>query len=753
MRFFSAAVLVFASAEAVSVTKSVQLSFLTRAPNPCAEVAASVQLQANQSTVVIQPSLALACLNDVPLDVKNSIAWLESVRPFLQFQSTLGYLKNPGNEYLLPAVDILGSFDNYISGISSGMFKNQYALEYAVTNLINSAHDGHFSYLARLSTNIFIFARTIQIVSVASTKNGSSPSAFLWSDLEAVAAGASFKPSPISTIDGQDVASSLRQMSSFGNCQDPDALYNQLMHNMALDGIYVYDLSAGIFGGTVAPWMALNDTTKLEFANKSNAEFPNQAILPYYSKLFANISSGADVYKLYTDPELLATGPANADNTSATGSSAPLPSLVPRSGFPLAVARTPDNYAAAYYLPPDSGLSSSVAVLSVPSFYTEGQPQSVAFQSLVYEFLANATSQANKTRLIIDLTGNAGGDSGQGYSMFKNFFPDLVPYQTVRARAISPLNGMGTIASKYINPYPYISPAALENIIDGTVQDVTTLNLSYYAMQGYDLNYRNPLNASTQRFSGWPELFGPHSHMDDNFTSLFQTDYSDPLNFAIFGIEINGFNNRTNMPPARPFKNASDIVILTDGICASTCSLFVDLMRELAGVRVVTVGGRPNDNASMAAVGGTRGARAWSFAAIVQPANASTQIVALEGTSEDAALLNTTGVSALIEAYPLAAFRGTGSVNSRDLIKKADQESGVPAQFRYDPADCRIWYTMESVVNPVALWKDVAAVAWGGEGCIGEQLENVVNTNAGTRFGLKSIFWWIGIVAVAGMLL
>jgi len=39
---------------------------------------------------------------------------------------------------------------------------------------------------------------------------------------------------------------------------------------------------------------------------------------------------------------------------------------------------------------------------------------------------------------------------------------------------------------------------------------------------------------------------------------------------------------------------AEDIVILTDGVCSSTCSMFVEVMHNDAGVKTVVVGGRPS---------------------------------------------------------------------------------------------------------------------------------------------------------------
>lgn len=56
------------------------------------------------------------------------------------------------------------------------------------------------------------------------------------------------------------------------------------------------------------------------------------------------------------------------------------------------------------------------------------------------------------------------------------------------------------------------------------------------------------------------------------------------------------------------------------------------------------------------------------------------------------------------------------SLNLRDNIPQGDTEQ-IPLQFIYEPADCRIFYTAETVASPSALWEYVANVAWGGNKC------------------------------------
>ena len=49
-----------------------------------------------------------------------------------------------------------------------------------------------------------------------------------------------------------------------------------------------------------------------------------------------------------------------------------------------------------------------------------------------------------------------------------------------------------------------------------------------------------------------------------------------------------------------------DIIILTDGVCASACPIFTGWMQRLGDIRTVAIGGRPLA-APMQAMGGTKG--------------------------------------------------------------------------------------------------------------------------------------------------
>lgn len=147
---------------------------------------------------------------------------------------------------------------------------------------------------------------------------------------------------------------------------------------------------------------------------------------------------------------------------------------------------------------------------------------------------------------------------------------------------------------------------------------------------------------------------------------------------------------------------------VTDGYCASTCTIFSELMTQQGGVKTIALGGRPQSGI-IQAIGGVKGTNdipfADTFASIAEifgASNASTQ-----------AYWQTT----LLNQYTaLPLYRSTDVVvNARNGYRQGDT-TNTPLQFVYEPADCRILYTPAMIVDETAAWKTVADSAWGGGG-------------------------------------
>jgi hypothetical protein len=132
---------------------------------------------------------------------------------------------------------------------------------------------------------------------------------------------------------------------------------------------------------------------------------------------------------------------------------------------------------------------------------------------------------------------------------------------------------------------------------------------------------------------------------------------------------------------------------LTDGLCSSACSLFVDLMTQQTGVRTVVVGGRPEPGA-MQAVSGTRGAALYSGDSLDIDINTA---VSMNETAQASLPLR----GDLTDSGMVVTWAG---FNLRDQVAK---NATLPNQMRYLPANCRIYWTFSNFDNYTRLWHDV----------------------------------------------
>jgi hypothetical protein len=407
---------------------------------------------------------------------------------------------------------------------------------------------------------------------------------------------------------------------------------------------------------------------------------------------FTGIQTGQDVYNQYLAPPPVTT-------TSPVPTNTPKPTSTPAPGYPPPVIRQQNNLIGGYYL---SGPAySSVAVLSVPSFvglFTE----EASFQDTATKFIAAAVA-AGKTKLVIDVSANGGGAIPQGYNLFKNLFPSLEPYGATRFRAHEAFNIMGETVSAAAGPkYPWDNLTA---IVLG-VENSTVLD-DFYATP---FDYRADLDINGSDFTSWAEKYGPHEYNGDLFTSIIRWNLSDPTEIYTSGIIVDGYQNRTNIPPSQPFA-PEDIVIVYDGYCASTCTIFSEFMTAQAGIKTVAVGGRPR-HGIMQAVGGAKGRNDYTWDEIYALVNATFTL----GTPAQQA----EWAGAELGQYSTLPFeRGLAgpAVNVRDGIQEGDTGQ-TPLQFIYQPADCRIFYTAEMTVDVTALWEKVVDVTWGGDCCV-----------------------------------
>jgi hypothetical protein len=222
------------------------------------------------------------------------------------------------------------------------------------------------------------------------------------------------------------------------------------------------------------------------------------------------------------------------------------------------------------------------------------------------------------------------------------------------------------------------------------------------------------LDVNDRQYESWKDFFGPENIREGDFTHPARWNFHDREASLSAGLIVSGFLSRSDLPP-QVFK-PENMILLTDGTCGSTCTIFGSLLKA-NGVRSIAIGGRPR-NGPMQALGGVRGTHVLSFSAIYQYASS---LLNDFSTSQERRRLENTDIGEIVRDGPYVLARSLGDgegarVNMRNAIKPDDPDR-MALQFTYEPADCRIWFTPEMVLDIRALWSVVAETAWGGRKC------------------------------------
>lgn len=161
-------------------------------------------------------------------------------------------------------------------------------------------------------------------------------------------------------------------------------------------------------------------------------------------------------------------------------------------------------------------------------------------------------------------------------------------------------------------------------------------------------------------------------------------------------------------------------------MCSSTCAIASELLKNQGAVRTIAVGGRPQQG-PMQGVGGTKGAQVFSWDDIQLRMQATYLYVPSHplisppkltfptslGSPEQRAKWDTSDLGRTAFATQLfkrSAYsngRVAGGINLKDNLRENDA-SGMPLEFIYEAADCRMFFTAPMVSDVTALWKGVA---------------------------------------------
>lgn len=638
----------------------------------------------------VPAGLAFACVDSVSFNATSGKKLIAAIRPYINWQSTLTQLKNPPAEYaekVQPPVDIIGGLDQINARIDANDFLSEYDFGWTLYTLIQSAHDGHFSYVPDIVGDIFSFGRPVPLVSV-SEDGKQLPAVFAYKDvLGSQFKNVSYTPSPVVQIDGEDALQWLENWSQLGSLQDRDALYNNVFYELAQVSLGPSGTGTGTFtGGGRGRYVFPGDSTTLKFANGTKYTMQNYARALIN---FRNVTSGEELARKWIS---YGAGAAEArvqslstDKTQRIFTSALDVASGAAPGYPPATVPGPANLINGFFI--NTPGHEDIAVLQVPNF-VGSTAYEIEFQETTRNFIPKALA-AGKTKLIIDLQANGGGTILQGYDLFKQLFPDEDPYGASRFRAIEAVDLIGKAYSSFASQSPRV---------EGTNYTVQNAQTSWF-------DYHTDMNVKGEPFQSWAEKFGPEEVNGDKYTTLARWNLSDIYTpFFSGGINVTGYGPLANFTGPPKFK-PEDVVILTDGYCASTCTIFTEFLTQQIGVKTIAMGGRSNKD-PIQAVGGVKGVNNYGFSFIQ---NAAQMAIKYDQT------LNS---SILRQDYynDLPFSRGTSyGVNNRDGLRRNDT-SGISLQFTYEKADCRLYYTPEMTVDITAVWQAAADAQWGDSG-------------------------------------
>ena len=699
---------------------------------------------------------AYECLASAPFNETIALEFLRYYSDTLQLQSTQAYLKNPPPDYQQPPVDLFGGLEKIKDQVKAGGFKSEYDFEVAVQKLILATHDAHIN-LAYGVLSIFTFGSPYGLVSV-STDGVALPKLFipgqymfcpsfllaclLTTDMaddiiESQYDEADWRPSAVVEINGIEASKFLEDFAA-SNVQgyiEPNADWNNLMSSAASD---VQNFLSTFEGSSI---FYPGDTITFKFENGSDSgelpwlaqfsPFSDPADAPLittgqelYDWYILGIDSTPDDFNGVTTTSVIpsATPTDTTDSSDSTDSSAtPIdtldssvsttdtPDTSQSSAFPSATSdesnesatsdatsgtdssATPTGWpSVAYPIDPivaQPGLGEIsggvvtgyilndkvTAVLSIPSFIVNSE-NAATFSTTVQDFLIKSRA-AGCTRVIIDVQRNTGGGDLLATDTFKQFFPTIDPFGAGRLRAVKTADELGNTFTQYYDTH-----------LQSDMQDPDYLTLSANAWVATDY-----LNAGTGRnFSSWPEYFGPHAAHGDLFTTVQRDNLSSPIyTEAAAGLVVYGYANRT-INTTQPFK-AEDVIILSDAFCSSSCARFVEMMHHEGGARTVVAGGR-HVIGPMQTVGGSKGAESYDG-------------FSLDNDIDTAGDFNSSVKGLLPQGRDDVDFIYTyAGFNLKDAIRKGEE---TPLQFVYEPADCRIFYTHNTVYNYINLWNYV----------------------------------------------
>ena len=299
-------------------------------------------------------------------------------------------------------------------------------------------------------------------------------------------------------------------MSFRSGFQDLDAQYNALFYNPAIGP------KGQAEGYRNGPLTRHNDTSSYMFENGTRLDLNAFVTFPFDVDL---PDSGTKILKRLLQPLPSLSSLSSSSKTNDTESFAML------NGSPFPTVQHSLGIVSGYFLN-ETG-NSNAAVLKIASFETTTRKSVTEFQETVFKFLRKC-QVAGKKKLIVDVRGNGGGKLLLGYDLFKQLFPQIVPYSGHRLRGSKAADILGRIASS--------GP--------GQRNSTNRLAVSF-------CNARVQFHLSnTSVFRSWEQLYPPLHKHNDLYSKIASWQSSNARFSERFGgVIVSGYANNSIIAP------------------------------------------------------------------------------------------------------------------------------------------------------------------------------------------------------------
>ncbi|KAK0458953.1 uncharacterized protein EV420DRAFT_1541517 [Desarmillaria tabescens] len=633
----------------------------------------------------VTPAQVRECYKSFAVNETEKANIIEVINKTLAFHTSVSYEVQAPRPYSDTHEDVLAN----LARISSQSYASDYDLHVDLSLTVKRLHDGHCVWINYCYDSAFVNYLPIPLVLLNGTEVHIALEAYNVSSIQFADGIHVWESALAGTLDGGLQSLNGAKVLKI-NDQDPFAAVNA---NAAIAGGFQADGTrqngffssyqrsttgwSYVLGNFAQQSLPLSDSVKLS-VQLVNGEKANVVLL-YLSRIGSSTInfSSADTYRSGNCRAVFGTNGVNYYESSVSSTLAnPLvkaqqsPGQVversralnimldsaPVTDIDLPTQLQPANPVQGfgvgefYFL--DDGVT---GVLALGSF--SGNSYNVMMQGLL-DGLVELKSRGAQ-RLIVDVTNNGGG-----YICVAHFLHRIIIGPTTTTE---PQAGLNTTARD-----PEIARQIVQTIVDshGTVDPATML-------------LYNPL--------GWHNIRNGQFNITDNWlvppVEKVINGRSDAFSQTL-GSECSSATDYTTPPPDKGLFDGSQVVIVSNGRCASSCSLFSVTMAKLEGSKTVVVGGKNDVDQKFC---GVVGGQSTDFSTI---------------DSE----IKTTGLKNDSRAPPDLLVNGLQGITWR--LGYGIWNPNEPEEWQDRPANYNLPLTLELANNPTKIWEKVASLVF-----------------------------------------